>query len=95
LKSNVVPDFIALHEGSIKGEKTQPTIELYPQDKYEWFGDVTSIMSLSICDDQMLMRTTQGKTIIIHLAAVLRPEQATSASISGSESTLHNAHNPG
>lgn len=50
LKSNVVPDFIALHEGSIKGEKTQPTIELYPQDKYEWFGHVTSMISLSNYD---------------------------------------------
>jgi hypothetical protein len=42
LKSNVVPDFIALHEGSVVEDKTQPTIELYPQDKYPWFGEVTS-----------------------------------------------------
>lgn len=42
LKSNVVSDFVALHEGSIVEEKTQPTIELYPQDKYAWFGEVTS-----------------------------------------------------
>ncbi|KAK3053330.1 hypothetical protein LTR09_005499 [Extremus antarcticus] len=43
LKSLAVPDFIALHEGSILEEKTQPTIELYPQDKYPWIGDVTSL----------------------------------------------------
>lgn len=41
LKSNVVTSFVALHEGSIQGEKTQPVIELYPQDKHPWFGNVT------------------------------------------------------
>lgn len=34
LQSNVVESFIALHEGSIQGDKTQPVIELYPQEKY-------------------------------------------------------------
>lgn len=33
LQSNVVESFIALHEGSIVGDKTQPVIELYPQEK--------------------------------------------------------------
>ncbi|KAF2482287.1 Mss4-like protein [Neohortaea acidophila] len=42
LRSNVVPSFVALHEGSIRGEKTQPVIELYPQDKHAWFGKVTA-----------------------------------------------------
>ncbi len=41
LKSNVVGSFIALHEGSIQGEKMQPVIELYPQEKYPWFGHGT------------------------------------------------------
>lgn len=34
LQSNVVESFIALHEGSIVGDKTQPVIELYPQEKW-------------------------------------------------------------
>jgi hypothetical protein len=41
LRSSAVPDFVALHEGSITGEKTQPTVELFPLEKYPWFGDVT------------------------------------------------------
>lgn len=41
LKNSAVPDFIALHEGSVQGEKTQPTNELFPQEKYSWFGHVT------------------------------------------------------
>lgn len=47
LKSNVVSSFIALHEGSIQGEKTQPVIELYPQDKQPWFGNVTGELLLA------------------------------------------------
>ena len=39
LRSSAVPDFVALHEGSIVGEKTQPTIELFPEERYAWFGD--------------------------------------------------------
>ncbi|KAK5168386.1 uncharacterized protein LTR77_006956 [Saxophila tyrrhenica] len=42
LKNSKVPDFIALHEGSIREEKTQPTMEFYSKDKYPWFGDMTS-----------------------------------------------------
>ena len=34
-----MPDFVALHEGSIEGKKTQPTIELFAEEKYPWFGD--------------------------------------------------------
>jgi hypothetical protein len=41
LRSSAVPDFVALHEGSIVGEKTQPTLELFPEEKYPWFGEVT------------------------------------------------------
>jgi hypothetical protein len=46
LKSSAVPDFIALHEGSITGEKTQPTVELFSHEKYPWFGEVTGRSSL-------------------------------------------------
>ena len=42
LKSSAVSDFVAVHEGSVREEKTQPTLELYPQEKYPWFGHVTS-----------------------------------------------------
>ena len=42
LRSSAVPDFVALHEGSIVGDKTQPTIELFPNEKYPWFGELTS-----------------------------------------------------
>ena len=42
LKNSAVPGFVALHEGSIHGEKTQPSFELFPQEKYAWLGDVTS-----------------------------------------------------
>ena len=41
LTSSVVANFVALHEGSIVGEKTQPVVELYSQEKYTWFGHVT------------------------------------------------------
>lgn len=47
LKSNVVPSFVALHEGSIRGKKTQPVIELYPQDKHAWFGKVTGKIGIT------------------------------------------------
>ena len=39
LRSSAVPDFVALHEGSIVGDKTQPTLELFPEERYPWFGD--------------------------------------------------------
>ena len=45
LKSPAVPDFVALHEGSIVGEKTQPALELFPEEKYPWFGEVTCTSS--------------------------------------------------
>ena len=54
LKSNVVKSFIALHEGSIQGEKTQPVIELFPQDKHAWFGNVTGKWSIEVMSKLLL-----------------------------------------
>ena len=48
LKSAAVPDFVAVHEGSVKEDKTQPTIELYPQEKYPWFGDLIRKISHAV-----------------------------------------------
>ena len=55
LKSNVVSSFVALHEGSIQGDKTQPVIELYPQDKQPWFGNVTGESILTKTLNLLLM----------------------------------------
>ena len=49
LSSSAVRDFVALHEVSIVGEKTQPTVELFPEERYPWFGD--KMLGMSIAND--------------------------------------------
>lgn len=61
LKSNVVESFIALHEGSIEGGKTQPVIELYPQEKYAWFGHVTGEHRSNVVNGMMADRCSAGE----------------------------------
>ena len=41
LKNSGRAGFVALHEGSILGDKTQPTTELFAEEKYPWIGHVT------------------------------------------------------
>ena len=42
-------DFVAVHEGSTVEEmKTQPVLELYPERKYAWFGDVKGRQSWQV-----------------------------------------------
>ncbi len=67
LKSPAVPDFVALHEGSIVGEKTQPALELFPEEKYPWFGEVTCTWSPNKLSRRSLinMRSFQERYIAI------------------------------
>lgn len=39
LSKPAVSDFVALHEGSIVDEKTRPTVELFPEEKYPWLSN--------------------------------------------------------
>ena len=46
MTTSAVPRFTILHEGSMKGQGTQPTVEFFKENKPAWIAEVTSMAKL-------------------------------------------------